>query len=432
MNYDNWFLKMEKLNILLIGSGGREHALAISLKKSKSCGKLFATPGNPGIAEVAEIVENLIGNEDISQFCIENDINLVVVGPEQPLAEGICDHLNLSDIVVFGPSKHASQLESSKEFAKHFMVKNNIPTANFKSFPKSKFEEAKNYVINHSLPLVLKADGLAAGKGVVIAHDHKTAIKELEEIFSGKFGSAGSSILIEEFMQGEEASIFAICDGEDYLLLPPSQDHKRIGEGDTGLNTGGMGAYAPAPIVNEEVLEKVKEKILEPTLSGMARIGHPFKGCLYCGLMIENNNPKVVEFNVRFGDPETQVVLPLVEGDIAQLFYSAATGKLNKDAVNILSDKHAATVVLASGGYPESYQKGKHVSGIEDTDEVIIYHAGTKKESNNLVTSGGRVLAVTAVGENLENAINKAYSNVNKIKFDNMYYRKDIGSKALK
>ncbi|MCX7735864.1 MAG: phosphoribosylamine--glycine ligase [Candidatus Kapabacteria bacterium] len=423
------------MNILLVGSGGREHALALSLSKSESCGKLYSYPGNPGIWKISEKVgKELKSHSDYINFCKENSIDLVVIGPEQPLADGLSDSLRQNGIAVFGPSKLAARLESSKGFAKDFMLKYKIPTASYKKFNKTEQNQAIEYLRTIDYPIVIKADGLAAGKGVIITHSFDEAQSTLYQIFSGIFGEAGNTVVIEEFMEGEEASILAVTDGKDYLLLPPSQDHKRIFDGDKGKNTGGMGAYAPAPIVNDSILKQIENEIIIPAINGMSAESTPFQGCLYAGLMIKDNKVKVVEFNVRLGDPETQAVLPLIEGDFAALLYSAAIGKLDKSKISILENKHCCCVVLASDGYPDNFEKGFEISGIDSAEKsgALVFHAGTALKDNKLVNSGGRVLGVTALGESLKQAIEKAYEYVELISFKNKYYRKDIGLKGLK
>lgn len=422
------------MNILVLGSGGREHALVLALSKSYSTEKLFCSPGNPGIFEIAENA-NINPNDfsAVKQFCRDSAIDLLVVGAEQPLAEGIVDSFAGEKTQVFGPTKDAAQLESSKDFAKELMMEYNVPTAAYRSFTANESQIAEDYIRKHSLPIVLKADGLAAGKGVIIATSTESAVEALSEMFHGTFGVAGAKVVVEEFMQGDEASIFAICDGKNYVTLAPAQDHKRALDGDKGKNTGGMGAYAPAPLVTEEILTKVNTKIIEPVLQGMVKRGTPFIGCLYCGLMIKDVEPKVVEFNARFGDPETQVVLPLFEGDLAKLLYSAAAGNIDMASFTGTSSMHAVCVILASGGYPDSFEIGFPISGLRDSNDenLIIYHAGTKEENGNIVTSGGRVLGVTAISGNLKDSITHAYLAVDKIDFKNKYFRKDIGHKGL-
>jgi len=423
------------MNILVIGGGGREHAIVNCLYNSPGNNKIYISPGNPGIYKLAEKANIIIENfDDIKDFCRINKIDLLVVGPEQPLANGIKDAFINETTLVFGPDKYASQLESSKNFAKKIMFEYGIPTANYKTFLPNQISEAIEYINNHSLPIVLKADGLAAGKGVIIAETHKEAIEALNLIFDGEFGSAGSKVVIEEFMNGEEASIFAICDGNDFITLPAAQDHKRIGEGDTGKNTGGMGAYSPAPIITEEILKEVENDIIIPLLKAMRDKGHPFIGCLYCGLMIHNCKPKVVEFNVRFGDPETQAVLPLFNGDFANLLLSAAKGELDKSTkIETNTKQHSACVILASGGYPDKFEIGFEITGLDmvTIQEILIFHSGTKEANNKIVTSGGRVLGITALSNSLEESLKIVYSEIPKIKFKNKYFRNDIGQKGL-
>ncbi len=421
------------MNVLLIGSGGREHALAMKIAQSPKLTKLWAFPGNPGILSIATRAQ--IASDSASEiipFCRENSIGLVVVGPEQPLASGLADSLAAEGIPCFGPSKLAAELESSKIFAKDFMIANKIPTAEYRTFSIAQSEECYKYLADSSIPVVIKADGLAAGKGVIIAQSHEEAISAARSMFGGLFRDAGSSIVIEEFMKGEEASIFAISDGTDFVLLAPAQDHKRIGDGDTGKNTGGMGAYAPAPIADEEILRQASETIIRPTLKGMRDLGRPFVGCLYAGLMINKGIAKVVEFNCRFGDPETQAVLLAMDGDLLELLHSAAIGKLNAEALANPAQKHVACVVLASGGYPDEFQKGYPIAGIEEAEQAgaVVFHAGTAAADGQITTAGGRVLNVCAAGANLQSALDKAYSAIGKIKFTNMYFRSDIGAKA--
>lgn len=424
------------MKILLLGGGGREHAIALALSKSKKIVKenLFVAPGNPGVFEIGtEAKININNHNEIIDFCQNNHIELVVVGPEQPLADGIADLLKHNEIPCFGPQKFAAQLESSKGFAKDFMAKYEIPTANYKRFNLEEKTLAHNYIDELGLPLVIKADGLAGGKGVVIPESFAEAHHDLDEMFAGQFGETNTSVVIEEFMQGEEASIFAICDGSDFITLPASQDHKRVGDGDTGKNTGGMGAYAPAKVVTDEVLQHVHNDIIASVLEGMNLEGTPFIGCLYVGLMIKDGVSRVVEFNVRFGDPETEVVLPLIEGDFAKLLYTSALGKINKNAITIKENTSACSVILASNGYPAHFEKGFEIKGLEsaNSENQIIFHCGTKSDHNTIVSNGGRVLAITAIENNLQNAIDSAYQLVNKVSFENMYYRKDIGKKGV-
>lgn len=428
---------MNNATVLLLGSGGREHALAWKLAASERMGRLVCAPGNPGMASLGEL--RAVNPEDIDQvvsLARELAPDLVVVGPEAPIAAGVSDALRDAGFLVFAPSKAAGRLEWDKSFSKEFMKRHGVPTAASQTFGADQIEEGNAYLRSHSVPVVLKASGLAAGKGVVIAQTTDEAISTLEEMLSGQaFGDAGTVVVVEEFMAGEEASIFAVTDGVDYVLLAPSQDHKRVGDGDTGPNTGGMGAYAPAPIVTPAVLEKVRSQIVEPTLRGMTEEGAPYVGCLYVGLMIDDETPRVVEFNSRFGDPETQVVLPLYRGDLYDLFYAAASGTLGETAFGESSGT-AVCIVIASEGYPGSYEKGKEVTGIEPDnlpENVLVFHAGTKEESGTLLTAGGRVLGVTAFsdGDDLEETIAQAYDGVEKIAFEGAYYRRDIGAKGI-
>ena len=424
------------MNVLLIGSGGREHAIALKISESKNISSLFCSPGNPGTGKIAtNILLDISDHQLIINFCLKEQIDLVIIGPEQPLVEGLSDSLRNNDILVFGPSKNASRIESSKAFAKNTMFSSNVLTANYREFDIEDYSLAKEYISKTQFPVVIKADGLAAGKGVIICENLPDADKALKEIFDEKiFGDSGNKIIIEEFMEGEEASVFAITDGDDFVCLPAAQDHKRIGDGDTGKNTGGMGAYAPAPIVDDKLMKTIEVDIIRPVLKELKNSGNRFIGCLYAGLMIKNSIPKVVEFNCRFGDPETQVVLPIIEGDLLELLYSAAAGKLNKNAVKY-SGGSSVCVVASSKGYPDRYEKGFEIKGLDQSeDEIIVYHAGTKKLDGKIVTNGGRVLGVTSVIKNfdLKTAKEKAYEAVSKIKFEGMYFRKDIAEKAFK
>lgn len=426
------------MNVLLIGSGGREHALAWKLRQSSTVKRIFCAPGNGGIEDAAELVSlRLTDRFELLRFAKENKIDLTIVGPEQPLVDGIVDYFEEHGLTIFGPSKTAAKLEGSKGFAKEFMVRNNIPTAKFRTFTKNTLFDAERFIHELSPPIVIKADGLAGGKGVVICETKELAFETTREMaFLKTLGSAGEQVVIEEFLEGDEASIFAISDGNNYLLLHPAQDHKRILDGDKGKNTGGMGAYAPAPIITDDLLKKIERDIILPTLEGMQKLGSPYKGCLYVGLMITQTGPKVLEYNCRFGDPETQVVIPLIEGDLAQLLLSAAQGKIKKE-FGKLHKASAVCVVIASGGYPDEYKTGKIIRGldsIKQDDGVVVFHAGTRKDGNNFLTSGGRVLGVTAIGfeNDLKGTISDAYRAVNRIAFDGAYYRSDIGEKGIR
>jgi phosphoribosylamine---glycine ligase len=424
------------MKVLVIGSGGREHAIVWKLIQSSAVTKIFCAPGNAGISQIAEVVD--IKADDIDsllKFAAAQKIDLTVVGPEVPLEKGIVDTFTQNNLSIFGPQKSAARLEHSKTFAKDFMKRHNIPTASYESFGLSDSADVTKYLASAKYPLVIKADGLAAGKGVIICSDEQDARRTIKDLFEDKvFGSAGESIVIEEFLSGNEASVFAICDGENYVILPPSQDHKKIGDGETGKNTGGMGSYAPASkIVTNDILEKVKSKVIEPVLRNMKAEGNEFKGCLYCGLMIDKyGDPYVIEFNTRFGDPETQVVLPLVSSDIAGLFLASANGTI-KDYKLELNDNFCCTVVLASGGYPDKFDTGKEITGLNDlSDDTIVFHSGTKLQDGKILTSGGRVLCVTGISSiGLKEAINIAYHSAAKISFENKYYRTDIGLKGI-
>ena len=425
------FAGMER--ILLIGSGGREHALSAALLRSTSCEKLWVAPGNPGIARDAECVQlNASDHLGVAKFCLKNNVTLVVIGPEQPLAEGLADALREENIDVFGPSQAAAQLESSKGFSKDFMARHHIPTAPYRRFTSAQHADARAYAAEHALPVVVKYDGLAAGKGVVVATTHGEALDAIDMMYDGVFGDDG--IVIEGFLSGQEASVFAICDGRDMITLAPAQDHKRIGDGDTGKNTGGMGAYAPAPIVTASHRETIRERIVRPLLEGMHEEGTPFIGCLFCGLMIDGDDVNVVEFNVRFGDPETQAVLSVLDADVAALFASAARGSLDASTVRSTQIGYACNVVLASKGYPDAYAKGLPITGIdlaEADPHVIVYHAGTTEVDGELRSNGGRVLGVTATADTLRDAVARSYTAVDKISFDGKVFRTDIAAKAL-
>ena len=421
------------MNILLIGAGGREHSIAEALSKSSKINELHCIPGNAGIEKIASCHNYDISNQqEILNFCENNNIDIVFIGPEIPLVEGLADYLNRNSFFTFGPNQKAAKLEGSKSFTKDMCKKYNIPTATYETFSNAK--DALVYIDNHSIPLVIKVDGLAAGKGVIIAETRDHAINSVNEIFSGKFGNAGDEIVIEEFLDGEEASYFIISDGESFIPLTSAQDHKRIGDGDIGLNTGGMGAYSPAPIMNKELEEKTINKIIKPTIKAMNDYGSPYIGILYAGLMIKDNEPKLIEYNVRFGDPECQVIIPRLENDLVELLVNVKEKNLDNYTLK-WKENFAITVVLAAKGYPESYETGDEIKGLDaigNIDDVEIFHAGTKTKNNKIVTSGGRVLNINGYGKNLVDAKEKAYSLVKKINWSGCYYRKDIGWRALK
>jgi len=419
------------MKILVVGSGGREHAIAWKLSQSPLVKKIYACPGNAGIASLGDCVE--ISSEDIkglADFAEKNSIDLTVVGPEQPLILGIVDEFEKRKLKIFGPKKEAALIEGSKGFAKEFMKRYHIPTASFKIFEQK--EEALDFIRSSEFPLVIKADGLAAGKGAFVVEDLKSAEEAVEKVMVQKiFGEAGSKVVVEDFLIGEEVTILAFTDGRTVLPMVSSQDHKRIYDGDRGPNTGGMGAYAPTLIVNEKMMKKITEEILEPAILGLNKEGRIFKGVLYAGLMITEMGPKVIEFNCRFGDPETQVILPLLESDLAEVFLSIVEEELDLQDVK-WKEGSAVCVVLASGGYPDKYEKGKEIFGLirVGNSNVLVFHAGTKKTGNRVVTNGGRVLGVTAFDQTMEGALGRAYSTVDKIRFDGMQYRHDIGYRA--
>lgn len=424
------------MRILLIGGGGREHALAWKLVQSPKVEKLYAAPGNPGMAllQKCECINlNVDDLEGVADYAEEKSIDLTVVGPEAPLVAGLADVFKRRGLPVFGPSKAAAQLEGSKAFSKELMAKYNIPTAFFKICED--IETAKSYVEEKGAPIVVKADGLAAGKGVVVAMTKAEALEAIDEMMGDhKFGAAGARLVLEEYMEGEEASLLAFTDGKTVVPMIAAQDHKRVFDGDEGPNTGGMGTYAPAPVMTDILRLKATELILKPVVEAMAKEGTPYQGCLYAGLMIKGDSVKVVEFNCRFGDPETQVVLPLLDGDLAEIMLACATGTLDKAEV-AWHDKSAVCVVMASGGYPESYEKGKEITGLaaaEEDKDVVVFHAGTKEAEGKIVTSGGRVLGVTAVDSSIKAARDRAYAAVEKIAFEKNFYRKDIAWRALK
>ena len=420
------------MNILLIGSGGREHALAWSISASALCSRLFCAPGNPGMAEVGECVD--LKAEDhagVIGFCKDNDIGLVVVGPEAPLVAGLADDLVAAGIKSFGPSKNAAQLEGSKGFTKDLCSRHDIPTAAYGRFGNA--EEAVAYARSQGAPIVVKADGLAAGKGVIIAETLDDAETAIDEIFSGKFGDAGVEVVIEEFLQGEEASLFALSDGQHVVMFGTAQDHKRVGDGDTGPNTGGMGAYSPAPVMDDEMTDRAMREIVEPTVRAMAAEGMPYQGVLYAGLMITSDGPKLIEYNCRFGDPECQVLMLRLKDDLVTLMLAACDGTLDKVSVRWLDDA-ALCVVLAAKGYPGSVEKGSQIKGLDkasDADSVEIFHAGTKAVEKMIQANGGRVLNVCALGSTVTEARQHAYEAVAKVDWPEGFCRSDIGWRAV-
>lgn len=420
------------MKVCVIGSGGREHALAWRLSISPSVTKVYAIPGSAAMSDCAELVGiDWEQSDHLIRFLKDNQVDLVVVGPEAPLVAGLADVLNKAGIPVFGPSKAAAQLEGSKVFAKDLMKKYNIPTATYGVFHK--VDEAKEFIAQTGTPIVVKADGLAAGKGVVVAMTTEEANAAVEDMLSGnRFGDAGSTVVIEEFMEGEEASLLAFVDGKTVVPMIASQDHKRIFDGDKGPNTGGMGTYAPAPVLTDALRDEAMKTILEPMVEAMQKEGMPYVGCLYAGLMITLQGPKVVEFNARFGDPETQVVLPLLDSDLGQIMMACATGTLTTDMVK-WKDSSAACVILASKGYPETASKGDIIYGdIKQYDTTIVFHSGTKLVGDEYVTNGGRVLGVVGLGKDLRTALDRAYGRIEHIDFEGMQYRTDIGAKAFK
>lgn len=417
------------MNILVIGSGGREHALFRKLMESLQTDKIYAIPGNPGMGEMTDI--SVSDNAAILRFAKEKEIGLVVVGPEVPLMNGLVDELESTGICAFGPRANAAEIEGSKSFAKDLMKKYGIPTARYEVFTEA--EPARAYIRREGAPIVVKADGLAAGKGVIVAMSEQEALDAVNAIMEGNsFGDAGARVVIEEFMEGEEASLLAFTDGKTIRPMISAQDHKRAFDGDQGPNTGGMGTYAPAPVMTPEMIERATEEILKPTIAAMAKEGRPYSGCLYLGLMITVEGPKVVEFNARFGDPETQVVLPLLDGDLVQIMCACADGTLADVPIH-WKDGAAVCVVLAAGGYPAAYEKGNEIHGIADAEKTgaLVFHAGTAAKEGKLVTNGGRVLGVVGMGEDIASAVRSAYAAVEKISFKDAYYRKDIAHRAL-
>ena len=420
------------MNVLILGSGGREHAFAIKLLESKKINKLFVAPGNAGTDKIATNINISVTDfEAVKKVTLENNIKMVVVGPEVPLVAGVHDFFladeELKNIPVIGPKKDGALLEGSKDFSKQFMQKHGVPTARYESFTKDNLQEGFAFLETLEPPYVLKADGLAAGKGVLILNSLEEAKTELEEMVSnGKFGDASTTVVIEEFLKGIELSVFVLTDGKSYKILPSAKDYKRIGEGDAGLNTGGMGAISPVPFADKAFLDKVEELVVKPTIAGLQKDGIDYRGFIFIGLMNDNGNPSVVEYNVRMGDPETEVVLPRIESDLFELFEGVANQNLIEKSFSV-TDKTATTVMLVSGGYQEAYEKNKEITGYDTVEDSFVFHAGTTIKDGKVVTSGGRVIAVTSFGDTIEEALEKSYKSIDKIHFDKMNYRKDIG-----
>ncbi|MEM9918345.1 MAG: phosphoribosylamine--glycine ligase [Bacteroidota bacterium] len=419
------------MKVLLIGGGGREHALAWKMTQSPLCDKLFIAPGNAGTATCGENIQLPIADfPAIKDFVLQQGIQLVVVGPEAPLVEGMVDFFRadeqLASIPIVGPSREGALLEGSKAYAKKFMQAYNIPTASYQAFTQPQMAEGLAHIRGLSPPIVLKADGLAAGKGVVILESVEEACQEFESMLGGKFGQAGSRVVIEDFLAGIEFSVFVLTDGKNYKILPIAKDYKRIGEGDTGLNTGGMGAVSPVPFVDEKLLQKVEERIIRPTVQGLHDKNIDYKGFIFFGLIQVGDDPYVIEYNCRMGDPETEVVIPRLKNDLMELFIALSEGRLEEQSIQI-DERAATTIMLVSGGYPQAYEKGKAIQGLAEVKDSIVFHAGTKMSDGKLLTNGGRVLAVTSYGNNFQEALKQSGLNADKIQFEGKYFRRDIG-----
>ena len=420
------------MNILVIGSGGREHAISHALAASPRCGELFIAPGNAGTAQLGtNLPLNPLDFDAVTQTVRERNIELVVIGPEAPLAAGLADHLRENNIPTVGPGKAGAILESSKEWSKRFMARHNIPTAAYRAFEAGEVEAAVEYVKGQRLPVVVKASGLAAGKGVLICFSHADAESAVRDMLSGSsFGDSGTTIVVEEFLSGIELSVFVLTDGKSWKVLPNAKDYKRIGEGDTGLNTGGMGAVSPVPFADEDFLGKVEERIIQPTINGLRKEAVDYNGVIFIGLMNVGGDPYVIEYNVRMGDPETEVVFPRIASDVLELLDATANGRLSEVDIAFRAET-CTTVMLVSGGYPGKYEKGKVMQGVDKVEDVLVFHAGTKEEDGALKTNGGRVMALTAFGETIEEALAKSLKNAAVVDFDGKYYRMDIGKDLL-
>ncbi|WP_282037531.1 phosphoribosylamine--glycine ligase [Saccharicrinis aurantiacus] len=419
------------MNVLLLGSGGREHTIAWKLSQSPKLTKLFIAPGNAGTDALGTNIEiNPNDFEAVKKAAIENKIDMLVVGPEEPLVRGVSDFFandsELSSIPVIGPSKAGAQLEGSKDFSKEFMERHNIPTAKYKTVTAENLEEGLSFLDTMKAPYVLKADGLAAGKGVLIISDLDQAKADLKTMLDGQFGDASKKVVIEEFLDGIECSVFVLTDGSSYVVLPEAKDYKRIGEGDAGLNTGGMGAISPVPFADEVFMKKVHDRIIEPTVNGLAKDNLPYKGFIFIGLIKVDNEPLVIEYNVRMGDPETEVVMPRVKSDLLDLFEATAAGTLNEKSIEV-DEQTVTTVMMVAGGYPEAYEKGKEITNLDQVADGMAFHAGTKLVDGKVLSNGGRVIAMSAYGANMQEALAKSYKNANAVSFEDNYFRTDIG-----